>query len=84
MHALALGVVDVRTVLMDQYPGVVQAVVRVAGDVVPALDDGNLVAAGLRKATCAYSAGESRAHDDDVVVLGVEALGKTFGDTHVD
>ena len=84
VHALALECGRCADRTYGRYPGVVQAVVGGAGEGVPALDDGNLVAAGLRKARCAYSAGGSRAHDGDVVVLGVEALRKTFGDTHVD
>ena len=82
VDAVALGVVDVRTVLVDQDARVVDVVIGVARDVVATLDDGDAEAAGLGKAACADGASVTGTDDDHVVRVGVEAGGEPTSDTH--
>ena len=83
VHALVHGVVDVRAILVDQDAGLVLVVVGVAGDVVTALEDGDLHAAGLGEAARADGAGVARAHDDCVEGLGGKVSRQTALDAHV-
>ena len=83
VHALVGGVVDVRAILVDQDAGLVLVVVGVAGDVVAALEDGDLHAAGLGEATGADGAGVARADDDGVEGLGGKVSRQTALDAHV-
>ena len=82
VHALAHGVVDVGAVLVHEDARLVVVVIRVTGDVVATLQDGDLEAAGLRKAARAHGAGVSRADDDGVIAVRIEPSGQTVFDTH--
>ena len=84
VHAVALGVVDVRAVLVNENPGVVGVVVGVTSDVVATLEDGDAKPAGLGKATGADRPRVSRADDEHVIRIGVEASGEPTCDTHTD
>ena len=74
--------VDVRAVLVDQDAGVVEEVVGVAGDVVAALEDADLEAAGLGEATGAGRTSVARSDDEGVIRVRVEAGGKALLDAH--
>jgi len=82
VHALVGGVVDMRAILVDEDSGLVMAIVGIAGDMVPALEDADLKAAGLCEAACAYGTGITGADDDDIVRIGREGLGKTALNAH--
>ena len=77
VHALAEGVVDVRTVHVNKHTGLIQVVVGVAGDVVAALEDGDAEADGLGEATGAHRTRIARTDDDHVVGARVEILRET-------
>ena len=64
VHALAEGVVDVRTVHVNEHTGLIQVVVGVAGNVVAALEDGDAEADGLGEATGAHRTRIARTDDD--------------------
>ena len=82
VHAVVIGVIDVRTVSVDEDARLVLAVVGVARDVGTALEERDLVVAGLGETAGAYGAGIARADDDGVVAIGIEVLGKAVGDGH--
>ena len=63
VHALVHGVVDVRAVLVHEDARLVLIVVGVAGDVVAALEDGDLHAAGLGQTAGADAPGVSAADE---------------------
>ena len=75
VHALAKGVVDMRAVLVDEDAVLVHVVVRVACDVVAALEDRDAEAGALGHAAGAHGTGVARSDDDHVVLFGVERCG---------
>ena len=64
-----VGVENVRAVRVDEYTGVVVAVVGIAADVRPAVDHQHLAAELAGKALGQHGAGETGA-DDEVVESG--------------
>ena len=82
VHALAVGVVDVRTVLVDEDALVVHVVVGVARDVLAALEHRDAKSSALRHTARAYRAGVPGTHHDHVVRIGVEGCRKTVRDLH--
>ncbi|ERL08212.1 hypothetical protein HMPREF1316_0194 [Olsenella profusa F0195] len=84
MDALVGGVIDVRAVLVDEYACLVLEVVRIARDVVPPLEDGDLVATCLREPARADRTRIACTDNDGIVGQGIEAFGQTVRDAHVD
>ena len=82
VHAVVHGVVDVRTVLVHKNARVIHVVVGIAANVVASLDDGDLHAARLGKATGADRTRVARAHDDGVIYIWVEASWQSVCDSH--
>ena len=80
MHLVALRVVDVGAVLVDEDAGLVEVVVGVAGHEAAALEDADAPAAPLGELAGAHGAGEAGADDEGVVGRGVESAGKPGGD----
>ena len=74
VHALVKGVIDMRTVLVDQDSGLVSAVIGIARNVATALQNGNTIADGLGKTAGANGTGISSTDDNHVVRAGVKAF----------
>ena len=74
MHALVKGVIDMRTVLVDQDSGLVSAVIGIARNVATALQNGNTIADGLGKTAGTNGTGISGADNNHVVCAGVKAF----------
>ena len=82
VHALAVGVVDVRAVLMDENAVLVQIIEGVARDMVAALENRDTETRTFRHAARAHRTGISSADDNHVVFIGVERCGETTRDLH--
>ena len=65
-HPLVVGVEDVGAVLVDEHPRLVQAVIGVAADVVPALQHQHPQVSPLRQLPGGDRPGEARAHNQGV------------------
>ena len=74
VDALVKGMVDVRTILVDQDPGLVSAVEGIAGNVATALQNGNTIADGFGKTAGTNGTGISGADNDHVVRTGIKAF----------
>ena len=74
VHALVKGVVDVRTILVNQDSGLVSAVEGIARDMATALQNGNAIADGLGKTAGANGTGITGADNDHVVRTGIKAF----------
>ena len=74
VHALVKGVIDMRTVLVDQDSGLVSAVIGIARNVATALQNGNTIADSLGKTAGANGTGISSTDDNHVVRAGVKAF----------
>ena len=74
MHALVKGMVDMRTILVDQDPGLVSAVIGIARNVATALQNGNAIADGFGKTAGANGTGITGADNDHVVRTGIKAF----------
>ena len=74
VDALIKGMVDVRTVLVDQDSRLVSAVEGIARDVTTALQNGNAIADGFGKTAGANGTGITSADDDHVVRTGIKAF----------
>ena len=74
MHALVKGMVDMRTILVDQDPGLVSAVEGIARNVATALQNGNTIADGFGKTAGANGTGITGADNNHVVRTGIKAF----------
>ena len=74
VDALIKGMVDVRTVLVDQDSRLVSAVEGIARNVATALQNGNTIADGFGKTAGANGTGITGADDDHVVRTGIKAF----------
>ena len=74
MDALIKGMVDVRTILVDQDPGLISAVVGVTRNVATALQNGNAIADSLGETAGTNGTGISSTDDNHVVYAGVKAF----------
>ena len=74
VDALIKGMVDVRTVLVDQDSRLVSAVEGIARNVATALQNGNTIADGFGKTAGANGTGITGADDDHVVRAGIKAF----------
>ena len=74
VDALIKGMVDVRTILVDQDSGLISAVVGVTRNVATALQNGNTIADGLGETTGTNGTGITGTDDNHVVCAGVKAF----------
>ena len=74
MDALVKGMVDVRTILVDQDSRLVSAVEGIARNVATALQNGNTIADGFGKTAGANGTGITGADNDHVVRAGIKAF----------
>jgi hypothetical protein len=74
VHALVKGVVDVRTVLVDQDSRLVSAVEGITRNVATALQNGNTIADSFGKTAGANGTGITGADNDHVVRTGIKAF----------
>ena len=74
VDALIKGMVDVRTILVDQDSGLISAVVGVTRNVATAFQNGNAIADSLGETTGANGTGISSTDDNHVVYAGVKAF----------
>ena len=74
VDALVKGMVDVRTILVDQDSRLVSAVEGIARNVATALQNGNTIADGFGKTAGANGTGITGADNDHVVRTGIKAF----------